>query len=220
METFGFQQHVHSPTHTRGHILDLIFTRGDDVDLLSLMVIDPLLGDHSAVHFSLSFSLKKSGSTQKVIKYRNFKKIEPTEISKSVLSSKLCSDETDNYSCDKLLQIYNSELKTIIDDHAPEVNHRISYKPHCPWFDGSIADARRVRGKAEKRNTKTKLEIDKQMFKGECRKVTDLVKSRKKDYYKQKVPNCGTNYKTKIRQFSSHSYLNRRPGEPIHQLLQ
>ena len=49
----NLQQHVHEPTHSRGHILDLVLTRCNELTISDLQVYAPIIGDHSAVHFSL-----------------------------------------------------------------------------------------------------------------------------------------------------------------------
>ena len=52
LETFGLIQHVSEPTHSRGHTLDLLMTKG--VNISSVNVVDVALSDHFCVFFELS----------------------------------------------------------------------------------------------------------------------------------------------------------------------
>ena len=50
LESFNLKQHVATPTHSRGHTLDLIITRSEDDPVDGIVVRDPTLSDHFAVH--------------------------------------------------------------------------------------------------------------------------------------------------------------------------
>lgn len=49
LDNFGLNQHVTEPTHNRGHILDLIISKG--LDISDVMVTDVALSDHHCVFF-------------------------------------------------------------------------------------------------------------------------------------------------------------------------
>ena len=51
--SFNLKQHVATPTHSRAHTLDLIITRSADNLVDSIVVRDPTLSDHFAVHCTL-----------------------------------------------------------------------------------------------------------------------------------------------------------------------
>ena len=50
LESFNLKQHVATPTHSRGHTLDLIITRSEDDVVDGIVVSGPTLSDHFAVH--------------------------------------------------------------------------------------------------------------------------------------------------------------------------
>ena len=56
LESFNLKQHVATPTHSRGHTLDLIITRSEDDLVDGIVVRDPPLSDHFAVHCTLKLS--------------------------------------------------------------------------------------------------------------------------------------------------------------------
>lgn len=56
-ECFNLSQHVSSPTHNRGHTLDLVFTFG--FTLNSLCSEDILVSNHKGILFHFDFSIEK-----------------------------------------------------------------------------------------------------------------------------------------------------------------
>ena len=55
-ESFNLKQHVATPTHYRGQTLDLIITRSEDDLVDGIVVRDPSLSDHFAVHCTLKLT--------------------------------------------------------------------------------------------------------------------------------------------------------------------
>ena len=54
IDSFNLKQHVCSPTHTAGHILDLLITRDDDQLVTSVSIHDAAFSDHFVVNCALS----------------------------------------------------------------------------------------------------------------------------------------------------------------------
>ena len=64
LDALGLKQHVSAPTHKKGHTLDLLITRSEDSLISRIMIRDPIISDHFAVHCDLGvqklkFSKKK-----------------------------------------------------------------------------------------------------------------------------------------------------------------
>lgn len=55
MNSGALEQHVNSPTHTRGHILDLIITNSSDGLVSNLQVLPGMPSDHAVITFSVDF---------------------------------------------------------------------------------------------------------------------------------------------------------------------
>lgn len=68
LKSFNLKQHVATPTHSRGHILDLIITRPEDDLVDGILVRDPTLSDRFAEHCTLKLS--KPRAEQHNIRYR------------------------------------------------------------------------------------------------------------------------------------------------------
>ena len=61
--SFNLKQHVCSPTHRAGHILDLLITRDDDQLVTSVSIHDAAFSDHFIVNCALS--MKKNVCLQR-----------------------------------------------------------------------------------------------------------------------------------------------------------
>ena len=70
IDSFDLKQHVCSPTHRAGHILDLLITRDDDQLFTSVSIHDAAFSDHFVVNCALS--MEKPLFTKKQIIYRSF----------------------------------------------------------------------------------------------------------------------------------------------------
>ena len=63
IDWFNLKQHVCSPTHRAGHILDLLITRDDDQLVTSVSIHDAAFSDHFIVNCALS--MKKNVCLQR-----------------------------------------------------------------------------------------------------------------------------------------------------------
>ena len=45
----------------------------------------------------------------------------------------------------ELTEIYKNGLCYILDEHAPLIQRRITERPHSPWYNEHIRDAKRLR---------------------------------------------------------------------------
>ena len=50
-----------------------------------------------------------------------------------------------------LLHLYNSELSSILDKHAPLKSHMVTIRPAAPWFSEEIKLERRIRHRLERK---------------------------------------------------------------------
>ena len=85
LESFNLKQHVATPTHSRGHTLDLIITRSEDDLVDGIVVGDPPLPDHFAVHCTLKLS--KPRAEQHEIRYRKLRSVDMSALCKDLRDS-------------------------------------------------------------------------------------------------------------------------------------
>lgn len=101
LDSLGLQQHVSTPTHDKGHILDLIITRSDD-DMVSKCEVGVPFSDHNIVESVLCF--KTPRFNKKSIEYRKIHSID-VDMFKSDIES-LGLSEIDTDSVDVLVSAY------------------------------------------------------------------------------------------------------------------
>ena len=93
LEYFSLVQHVHVPTHEKGHTLDLIITLSSNQILSSDPAADELFSDHFSISFSLS--LLKGDLEVKEVTIRS-KKIDIKLFLDDLASTELCQNPSDD----------------------------------------------------------------------------------------------------------------------------
>ena len=143
------QQHVHEPTHNRGHILDLVLTRCNELTISNLQIDAPIMSDHGAAHCNLP--LGKPPCSYVITTSRNFKNIDIEAFQEEIINSSLYRNTADDEN--GFIVQYNTVLPGIRDAYAPEKRKKVVLHPQAPWFTDDIWEAKRVR-RAERRCTK------------------------------------------------------------------
>ena len=139
-------------THKSGHTLDLVLTRSADSIIENVIVTDPLISDHSAVHFNLSCS--KPCLSKKVISYRQLKSVNIESFKADIVSSNLSSFTSHSPSI--LVQRYNTVLHDLVEKHAPLKVKEVTIRPSARWYSSEIDVEKRKLRKLEKKYRKTK----------------------------------------------------------------
>ncbi len=85
-DCFNLSQHVHFPTHSNGHNLDLICTSG--VGICSIYSSDTGIYDHKLIDFNFSLPIHVK-SVKTVISYRNCNNVDISLFCSSIVSSNL-----------------------------------------------------------------------------------------------------------------------------------
>ena len=184
------QQIVVEPTHESGHILDLVITRDNDGSVHSVSIQDSL-SDHCSVHCLLQ--LEKPKPVKKKITYRKVKSIGSTQLRLDIEESSLLADVSS--SAEELVHQYNEVMRELLDKHAPQRSCFIVEQPAVPWYNECIANAKRKRRQLERRWRRTKLTVDKQLFKDQRNVVKSLFEDAKAKYYNEHIVECGNDQK-------------------------
>ena len=174
---------VEEPTHERGHTLDLVITRQEELDVYELTVTPNTLFDHSTIEFKLPFS--KPDLPIKTIKYRKTKDIDIESFTQDIEESKLIQNPPSDL--EQLVSTYQSTLSEIFDKHAPEIEKNFKPRPDSPWYNEEIRKAKRERRKAERKYRKKKETGYREALKAKEREVNKLCHEAKKEYYNRKI---------------------------------
>ncbi|XP_069043695.1 uncharacterized protein [Lepisosteus oculatus] len=117
---FDLTQFVCTPTHNKGHTLDLIIANDSFVSHCS-----PLdLSDHLAILFNLELPVSNT-SPSRSVNFRNWRSIDHPRFANSVLSSLSCFSSSDPLE-DKIQLLDNAFLSTL-DTFAPLKTQTISF---------------------------------------------------------------------------------------------
>ena len=183
LESAGLKQHVVGPTHRSGHTLDLIIDRQDDTVLSSFTTLSDLPSDHYAVLCSVAFSKPAASKSQH--KQRHLKDIDLDAFKADIIKSPLLSEHTSDPN--KLADPYNSELRQLLDKHAPEMSRSITLRPHAPWYSAKLRDSKREKRRYERAYRSSGLEVHRQIYRDQCLKYSTLLDESKTQYYRYKI---------------------------------
>ena len=158
LEAFNLRLHATQATHRAGNVLDLIIDRNDDNNFVhSVDVHDPMISDHFTLLYSCrNLKLINSDAFRDSIEKSSFLKADFVEVSQSV-------------------ELYNSELLSILDFHAPLSTRTITVRPAAPWYSNEIKIEKRKRRQLERHWRKRRLPQDRLRFAEQCRLVNRLL---------------------------------------------
>ena len=86
-------------------------------------------------------------------------------------------------------------LRELLDEHAPLQTCVVVEQPAVPWYNEDIAYAKRKRRQLERRWRRTKVLVDKEIFRKQRNRVKELFADAKADYYNELIVDCGNDQK-------------------------
>jgi transcription initiation factor IIF auxiliary subunit len=143
----------------------------------------------------LTYCHKKTPVQTKSISYRKIKAVDIDCFKHELASSVLCYNALREHSVpedrDRLVNVYNSNLTSMIDKHAPLTTKSVKARSQVPWYDHDKAAAKRKRRKAERIWRKSKAEDDLQLFKRLKNLVTYISNKARREFYAQFINENG-----------------------------
>jgi len=185
---FGLRQHVNLPTHTGGHILDLVISR-DNTRLVQSVSVAEGISDHHSVLADLSIAVQKKNVIRKT--FHQFKKLDKVKFQNDILSSNLYSNPSTDV--DVLATQCHNVVSNLVSIHAPVITRTVTSRPPAPWYTPEIALARQVRRRLERRWRHTKLTVDREIFVAQKFLVNNMLATAKAKYYISLVENNSNN---------------------------
>ncbi|KAK6182093.1 hypothetical protein SNE40_009856 [Patella caerulea] len=116
-------QHVSSPTHKKGHILDWVVSNDADRTVEEVTVSDLQISDHFLVSCLLNIPPPPKLLTE--IKFRNLRRMNSEAFCHDLMTSKLFLHPPSTL--DEFALNYNSTLRVLLDKHAPTKTKKIPY---------------------------------------------------------------------------------------------
>ena len=125
--------HVTFPTHKQGHTLDLFIKEGNSL-LIMKVTRGHLVSDHHFIHAHLNIYKNKPKVNE--VTYRKYKQINNITFKEELQRTLEVKHTTHDLSL--LVNRYNSDLRNILDRHAPEKKRLVKITHKQPWFTNKI----------------------------------------------------------------------------------
>ena len=197
-DAFGFSQLVASATHESGSTLDLVFSRSSDELVRSTSVLG-FFSDHRSVLVSVSCRASRFPSKQ--ISFRRLRCIDPEAFVADIKCLSLLTNPSDNLDC--LVTQYNSDLRSLIDKHAPLVTKNVVIRPFAPRIGDNIHQSKREMRHAERIWTKHRFIVHHEIFREKRRRYNNLLTGARSSYVSSKVAECRGDSKKLFSLFST-----------------
>uniref|UniRef100_A0A4W6D5N5 Reverse transcriptase domain-containing protein n=1 Tax=Lates calcarifer TaxID=8187 RepID=A0A4W6D5N5_LATCA len=156
IDTFGFTQSVHEPTHCGGNTLDLILSRGIEVSNLTISPVTSVISDH----FLIKFDATLVCPPKIVSNISSTRHIGPATL--TVLSEQLpevlAPFTTAIGSVDNCTRNLNKTLSSLLDSVAPLTTKIKQPKRSTPWFTDDTRALKQACRKLQRKWCKSKSE--------------------------------------------------------------
>ena len=180
---FDFIQHVSTPTHIQGHILDVLCTSKSLTSSVHHHVKDGI-SDHLAVFFTTTFPVKNSCRVKR-LKIRKLRKINKTEFMSDIENSELIQAPYKTASL--LSHQYFHTLRNILDKHAPEHECKTPQHVNKGFINSEILAAKRRKRKLEREWRKDNSAINRSRYRAAVNHFNRLVECAKTKHYSDMV---------------------------------
>ena len=138
LTSYNLEQHVQSPSHKAGHILDLMITRPSENLISNVTVYDPHLSDHCSVKAQLH--LMKPPPVRKEVTTHNYKMLNGATFQEDLeICVRWLGQSSD---LDMAVADYDEQLSIMLDRHAPKITKTITVWPNTEWYDETIHQAK------------------------------------------------------------------------------
>lgn len=94
-----------------------------------------------------------------------------------------------------LVKCYDHELRTLLNQHAPEKTKTVTRHSNTPWYNDELRMAKREKRRAERFMRETGLVVHKEIFKSKSLESWRLLLSAKENYFSEKIAEIGTDQK-------------------------
>ncbi len=190
LEGHDLQQHIETPTHYCGHILDILISRNDSSLISDVLVIDIGLcnddGNLPKDHYAITLTIKEAMPmpTSSRTSYRKYKSINIANLRSDIQTSVLTNTSG---TVNELTHRYITGLTSLRDQHAPLMSRSVSYRPNAPWHTEPLGDSKRHRRRLERIWRLKKDGASHKEYTDQCCIRTRKLEQAKTSYYSNKI---------------------------------
>ena len=190
LDSLGMINHITFPTHKQGHTLDLFIKEGNS-PLITKVTRGHLISDHHFIHAHLNICKNKPNVNE--VTYRKYKQINKITF-KEELHRTLEVQHT-SHDLRLLVNRYNSDLRKILDRHAPEKKRLVKITHKQPWFTDKIQGEIILRRVKEWKWLQDQSYYSFMAFYHQRRYVANTIQQAKREYYSTMVEENRNNVK-------------------------
>ena len=158
LDTFGFIQSVHEPTHSSGNTLDLILSRGIDVTAVTVSPVTSVMSDHFLIKFEASSACPRNTGAD-VVTTRHIGPSTITELGER-LPVVLAPFTTATGPVENCTNDLNTALSNLLDSVAPLTTKTRRSQRSTPWFNDETRALKQACRRSERKWRKSKLEVN------------------------------------------------------------
>ena len=187
---YALRQHVSSPTHRDGNVLDLMLTRDNDTpraQLISDVAVQSVcFSDHHLVTCRLGVPPPPSAVTTSFT-YRALRRIDKQAFCQDILQSRLYGSPQSD--ADEYADLFDAEVTRVLDIHAPLRTGRCRCSgQHDTYFLSDEArQVKRRRRRLERRYRRSGLQSDKQAHNAACEASRDSIMTSRADHIRTQL---------------------------------
>ncbi|KAF7641376.1 hypothetical protein LDENG_00283240, partial [Lucifuga dentata] len=180
-------QFVSFPTHSKGHILDLVCCSG--ISPCNFNSLELSISDHKIILFDITVPVSKS-AVEHSISFWNIKNLNISELNSLVTSSDFLSCPSSSTA--DLVNHYNDCLSHVLDTLAPWKTRTVSFVHSVPWYTSELRQLKTQGRQLERLCSKTGLTVHKQMYSDHLTHYKNALNAAKSSYYSN-IINSGQN---------------------------
>jgi hypothetical protein len=204
LSSFDLQQHVNFPTHIHSHSLDLLIASA--TCSFSSVFRSDRISDHFTVIAEMKLQVP-ARSEHKTVTFRNLKAIDLDAFRRDIRNSDLLVNPADNAT--DLANQYNSELRSIMDRHAPVKSKRLYCRPENPWMTPAILEAKRHRRYLERTWRRNPTPLNRSRLTKQTHFCNRLMSKAKSAHYSDIIRENSADQRSRWKAFNT--ILHRKP---------
>ena len=210
LASFNMVQHVNEPTHEKGHTLDHIISRNSDSLRISDVEVGECISDHSLVKCKISFP--KVTVPKRKVRFRKYNDIKLEDFRTDLTTIPLQENYL-NLELSSLVSEFDSQLRNVMERHAPLVEKCTVTQPRQPWYNVDIQQQRRTCRQKERAYRKSNTVTAKDAFLQQRDVYKNALRRAKSDYLSAFVKENAYNQKAIFK--SVNKVLRRETPNPM-----
>ena len=191
IDVFGLVQHVTGPTHARGHTLDLVITASNYAPMDISTDPPNIISDHGFATCQFTMALSAPTSQRRKI-IRQLNSLNANVFNIAVHQSPASMDATlfDGQSTSDLWELYNNELRHLLDVITPPTIITVTERTTSPWFDGECRECRKRSRALERCYRRSRLPEDCSTWSAALEEKRALYVVKEQSYWTRKWDGC------------------------------